>query len=277
MDTPPPAGRKRLVATFWAAVALSLLLHFSQEILVGLGLYSVQLWGRYLLLPFVLLSTWAHEMGHGLTAIAVGGDFDHLVLRSDMGGYAVHRGVTGFFGRPLVSMGGLLGPSVAGGAVIVAAARSEKACRVVLYVLVGALAVSLLVWIRPFFSFGFVAMLVIGAALAGLALKARDDVKLFVTQFIGIQLCLGSLQDIDYMFTHSFQRDGETRLSDTAHIAEHWWLPYWFWGALITVLSLAILVGAFYVAWIRPYRIGKPGAGDGGAGPKPADPLEGLA
>lgn len=40
-------------------------------------------WGSVLLFPFTLLATWFHEMGHGLAAIMLGGEFDRLVIFAD--------------------------------------------------------------------------------------------------------------------------------------------------------------------------------------------------
>lgn len=233
--------RKRLKAAFFAAVGLSLVLHL------------VQPWGRYLLYPFSFLATWAHEMGHGLTALCLGGSFKELVLFSDLGGYAVHT-ATGFIRRPLVSMGGLLGPAVFGGGVIVFGARSERSARNTLLVLTALVALSLVIWVRPFFSVGFLTLGLIGLGLGLVAWLRNELLELFLTQLIGIQLCLGSLGSFDYMFTQYFPRDGQQVASDTQAIAENWLLPYWLWGALIAAASILILVAAFYVAWIRPER-----------------------
>ncbi|MCA8924911.1 MAG: M50 family metallopeptidase [Planctomycetes bacterium] len=242
-DVPP--NRNRLKAAFLTAVGLSVVLHL------------VQPYGRYALYPFSFLATWAHEMGHGLTALCLGGSFKRLVLFSDLGGYATHTAV-GFVRGPLVAMGGLLGPAVAGGAVIVCGARSERSARITLGALAVLVALSLVIWVRPFVGFGFLALGGIGVALSAVAFYGNTVLRLFLTQLIGIQLCLGSLGSFDYMFTKDFERDGERLASDTQSIAEHWLLPYWVWGSLIAAASILILVSAFYVAWIRPER--KPAA-----------------
>lgn len=234
-------ARGRLAAAFWAAVAISLLANFVP-------------FGRYLLYPFALLATWAHEMGHGLTAIVMGGSFEKLELYQDLGGVAFHSGRLGRIGSALVSAGGLLGPALAGGAVVVLGSRPRMAPAVT-----GALGAALLLsllWVRN--PFGVAAVLALGLGAAGLALKGGEVPRLVVTQLVGIQLCLGSLSDFDYMFTRSFQRDGATMTSDTQHMAEQLWLPYWVWGALIALLSLTILAAAFYLAWVRGRRQGPP-------------------
>ena len=71
-------------------------------LLVILGLGSLMLWhtpfGALLLYPFTILTTWFHEMGHGIAAILMGERFDHLLIFPDGSGLAMsevsqHRNV----------------------------------------------------------------------------------------------------------------------------------------------------------------------------------------
>jgi hypothetical protein len=54
------------------------------------------------------------------------------------------------------------------------------------------------------------------------------------------------------MFTRNFRRDGRVVDSDTQEIANVLVLPYWFWGTVIALLSLGVVVGSFYLAWMVP-------------------------
>jgi len=227
----------RLLAYFWIAAAISLILPRLP-------------YGRRILYPFALLGTWAHEMGHGLFAILVGGSFDRLVLYQNLGGTAYSTGV-GTFGRALVAAGGLLGPALAGGLVIVLGSR-ESTARWVLAGLAIILALSLLLFVRNLF--GWVSLAVIAAILGILAFYGPEVARVLVAQLIGIQFCLASWGTLDYMFTRDFVRDGQVIDSDTQEIAEVLLLPYWFWGGLIAATSLTIMGSAFYVAWVLPYR-----------------------
>jgi len=229
----------RLLALFWVAAAISLILPRIP-------------YGRNLLYPFALLGTWAHEMGHGLFAIVAGGSFNRLVIYQNLGGTASSSGV-GSLGRALVAAGGLLGPALAGGLIIVLGSR-EATARWVLAGLAVLLALSLVFFVRNLF--GWLALGLIAAALGGLAGYGPEVVRVFVTQLIGIQFCLASWGTLDYMFTKRFVRDGQVIDSDTQEIAEVLLLPYWFWGGLIALASLAIMASSFYFAWIRPLRLG---------------------
>ena len=60
-------------------------------ILGALLILALQRWvpmGRLILYPFTLLSTWVHEMGHGISALLVGGHFLRLDIYADASGMA---------------------------------------------------------------------------------------------------------------------------------------------------------------------------------------------
>jgi len=228
--------RERLVGAFVVAAVVSLLLPLIP-------------WGRTALYPFALLGTWAHEMGHGLVGELVG-DFERLVLFRNLGGYALVSRDSGLE-SVLVSAGGLLGPAIAGGAMIIMSAR-ERLARFALGVLAVSILVSVAFYVRS--MFGFFSMAAIGLVLAAIAFKGPTLLRVALSGFIGIQFCLASWGTRDYMFTKNFQRDGETLDSDTQNIADEWFLPYWFWGGLILAMSVAIMTWSFYRAWIRPLR-----------------------
>jgi hypothetical protein len=227
----------RLLAYFWVAAAISLVLPRLP-------------YGRTILYPFTLLGTWVHEMGHGVSAILVGGSFERLVLYQNLGGTAYSSGV-GTLGRAFVAAGGLLGPALAGGLIIILGSR-EATARWVLTGLTVVIALSLVFFVRN--AFGWGALAVIGAALGVLAFYGPEVVRVFTAQLIGIQFCVASWSTLDYMFTKNFVRDGQVIDSDTQEIAEVLLLPYWFWGGLIALFSLAIMGSSFYVAWVVPYR-----------------------
>jgi hypothetical protein len=228
-----PMDRAQLAATFWGAVLLSVILAWIPG-------------GHYALYPFVLLGTWAHELGHGLAALALGGRFDTLELRPDLGGVA-HIAVATDLQHALTSAAGLLGPSLVGGLIIVLGARAKTAPGV-LAALGLCLLASVGLWIRD--AFGVAAVTTMGLVCVGLAAKAPLSLRAVTSQLVGIQVSLASL-NFDYMFTSTFSRDGATMKSDTQAMADALVLPYWVWGALIAALTLAILGASFWFAWMR--------------------------
>lgn len=228
-------GQNSLLAMFWAAAIVSLALPHIP-------------YGRTVLYPFSLMSTWAHELGHGVFALLAGGSFRKLLIFSNLGGQAHFSGV-GSLGTAFTAAGGLLGPAIAGGIIIVAGSREDSA-QWVLTGLAIVVVASVVLVVRN--SFGFISLSLIAAALVAVALYGPLASRIFVAQLIGIQFCLASWSSLDYMFTKHFERDGKLMSSDTQQIADALVLPYWVWGGLVALLSFAILAASFYLAWVRP-------------------------
>src|SRR5436305_1988951 len=95
----------------------------SRSLLLLAGLITIVAWqfaiGRQILYPFTLLATYAHEMGHGLTALVLGGHFESLEMYANGSGLAQWTGDLGRIARGLVAAGGLVGPSIAGATILV--------------------------------------------------------------------------------------------------------------------------------------------------------------
>lgn len=205
-------------------------------------------WGNYILYPFSILATWFHEMGHGLTAILLGGNFHKLLIYPNGNGIAQHSGslFLGPIGRALVAAGGLMGPPIAGAAFIVASRRFKTAHYSLMF-LGGILLLSVLLWVRS--SFGLVAISLLGITILAIALKTPNWLQGFVIQLLGVQACINTFHQLDYMFTRSATIGGRQMLSDTGQIAKQLLLPYWFWGGLIAAASLILLVQSLRMAY----------------------------
>lgn len=188
--------------------------------------------------PLELLSTLVHERGHGLTALALGGELHRLAIWSDGSGQAEYSGAFGRLAFAATAAGGLLGPPL-GALAMFHASHSARAARVALAAFTALLLVALLLWVRNLFGLAFVASL---CALLGLLLLKGGRWAQFVTAFLAMQLTLSVFSRSDYLFTSHAETAGGTTPSDTAQIADALFLPFWFWGALIAVVSLAILV-----------------------------------
>jgi hypothetical protein len=201
-------------------------------------------YGPQALYPLTLLATFAHEMGHGLAALLVGGEFDRLSLHANGSGLAEWRGDGGRLGRAFVAAGGLLGPTVAGVALLLLAGSTRRA-RVLLWVFAAGLAFCVAMWVRN--AFGIVFLLATAAALAAAGSWLRDSGAAFLLHLLAALLCLSWFRDLDYMFSSEAVVAGIARPSDSAVIAQALWLPFWFWGALVAVLSLALLVFGMWI------------------------------
>ncbi len=212
---------------------------------------TVILWqvpgGNYVLYPFTLLATWFHEMGHGLTALALGGQFHHLEIYANGSGLATHSGplFLGQVGKAIVAAGGPMGPALAGAAFIIAG-RYYRVAHYALYFLGAALILSALIWVRS--AFGFMVVGLLGAVILLIAYRGARWFQGFMIQFLGVQACVSVWQQVDYLFTHSAEVGGQRMLSDTSHIAQNLFLPYWFWGGLIAILTVLLLLASLGLA-----------------------------
>jgi hypothetical protein len=220
-------------------------------ILAGLAAATLILWqfrwGQFALYPFTLLATYAHEMGHGLTAALLGQDFVSLRLFPDGSGVAHWQGDAGRVARALIAAGGLVGPSIAGGALL-AATRVRRASRWLLLTLGLFAAGSVLLMVRNFFG----VLLVGGFAAAAFAVvRFRPGWSPLVVQILAVELALSVFRDVDYMFSNQAVVAGVPRPSDSGVMAEALILPYWFWGTLVALFSLAAVGLGAWIALDR--------------------------
>ena len=205
-------------------------------------------YGPQALYPLSLLATFAHEMGHGLTTLLVGEHFDRLLLHADGSGLAEWRGNPGRLARAAIAAGGLLGPSVAGVALLLLAGSPRRA-RALLGVFAAGLVFCVVMWVRN--PFGMAFLLATAAVFAAAGRWLGDFAAAFLLNLLAAVLCLSWFRDLDYMFSAHAVVAGVARPSDSAVIADALWLPYWFWGALVATLSLTLLVLGLWVATRR--------------------------
>lgn len=198
--------------------------------------------GAYVLYPFVILTTWFHEMAHGLAAMLVGWDFQRLVILPDGSGFAESFTPieAGRLKRAVVAAAGPLGPTVVGSLLILASGR-RRSWRPALYALAGALIVSTFIWVRS--PVGVIVLPLVALILVGFARSDRPNLERFTLQFLGILAALSMLRDWNYLFTESAVIGGRRVLSDTGAIEAALVLPHWVWAGLITLVS-ALAIGA---------------------------------
>ncbi len=202
--------------------------------------------GQWLIYPLMLFSTYAHEMGHGLTAELVGGEFIRFKMYANGSGVAQHAGHYGAFSRALVSAGGLMGPAVLG-AIFFYLGRKAAWARVGLYVFGAGSLLSVALVVRNGFGVGFV--IIVALICLAVARWTSPLVAQFVTVFLAVQLSLTVFSRGDYLFTDVAQTSVGAMPSDTAQISEALIGPYWFWGAIVGAFSVAVLVFGLWLFW----------------------------
>ena len=219
---------------------------------MGSAVLTVLLWevpyGRWIGYPLFLLSTVAHELGHGITALVLGGDFVALLMWPDGSGVAHWRGAFGRPGTALVAAGGLVGPAVAASLLFLAGSRADRA-RASLATLGALFLVVTLLFART--VFGFLFILFLGLLCLGVALRGSAETAQIVVLFLGVQLALAVFSRSDYLFTAEAVTANGRAPSDVAVMAQALWLPFWFWGLACAVLSLLVLGWGLGRVWNR--------------------------
>ncbi|BDI60027.1 M50 family metallopeptidase [Qipengyuania nanhaisediminis] len=203
--------------------------------------------GTYLTYPFAILTTWFHEMGHGLTVLAFGQEFDRLVIYANGSGVAESRVSADLspLASAAIAAGGPLGPVVAGALLILASARA-RLWRPALWAVAGAILVSVLAYVRS--PVGLSVLPLVAGGLALIAWKAPAGAARFTLQFLGMLGALSMLRDFNYLFTEEALIGGRRILSDTGQIEAALFLPHWVWAAVILVVSALVIGGALKYA-----------------------------
>ncbi len=227
-SAPESAGSARR-ALAWA-VGLSLLLAWLPGAIPALA---------WLAWPQVLVSTLAHELGHGLAALASGGGFDSLRLYADGSGVALTRSAGGSVQRAAIAAGGPLGPPVAA-LVLSSCARWMRASRVALGLIALFLLATLVLWVRnPFGALWVTGCAVLAGAVAWRASAAWAQALVCL---VAVQLCLSTLSRLGALFSDTARTGAGELVSDTGQMAALLGGPLWFWGMLMALLSAGVML-----------------------------------
>jgi hypothetical protein len=200
--------------------------------------------GSLVIYPFSLLATWAHEVGHGVTALIAGGSFLRLEIFPGLSGLATTTS-SGPAAQAVVSFGGLVGPPILGALIIAFGPRAGWA-RGVLIAMAALLALSVALWVRN--PFGVIAVIALAAGLGLGGLRLSPWRRFILVQLVGIQLSLSALRNWRYLFVDDVRIGGQLLPSDVGAIARAVGGPYWLWGVLILGFNIGVLYGAYRLA-----------------------------
>ena len=198
--------------------------------------------------PFVLLGTWFHEMGHGITALVLGGNFEYLEIYKNGGGVAYTSYLTTELWLPynltraLVAFGGLIGPCIMGSLLIISGTKPNLS-KLMLGLLVISIVISLIFWLRSYMP-----MLILGtiAFILGIIIFINNNSVIHWTVlFLGLQSTLSTYLQLDYLFTSSFIRNGTQNISDTQAIANNLFGTHWMWAIIVIIFSLVLLFKSY--------------------------------
>ncbi len=218
--------------------------------IIGISLLVFLLWQLpyfgIIQYPLLLLGTWFHEMGHGLTALLLGGKFYYLEIYDNGGGVAYSNVSFSYLNyniaRAITSAGGLLGPAISG-AILIASARNRITSKITLWLLLVIIVISLCLWIHELLA--LVILSVFAAILFFIAILRVRKLEAFTLLFLGTQCVLSTYLQTGYLFTKQFERDGRIQYSDTQMIAAHLPGTYWMWAVLILIITIILLYKSY--------------------------------
>lgn len=203
--------------------------------------------GNFLIYPFTILTTWFHEMGHGLTALALGQQFERLMIFASGSGVAQSQVAADAsrFTLAAIAAGGPLAPSAVGALLILASAHA-RLWRPVLWLAAAAIVASVVIWVRS--PVGTIVLPLVAALLVLIAWRAKPGLARFTLQFLGVLGAMSMLRDFNYLFTEQAVIEGQAMLSDTGQIAAVLGLAHWFWAGVILLVSALMVGGALKYA-----------------------------
>jgi len=177
-------------------------------------------------IPFRMTSTYFHELGHGLMAIVTFGGIDKIALNIDGSGVCHFRYRNTFF-HFLITMSGYIATSVIG-YYIYSIAKLDSAIISTgnLYILLGAIVFSIVLWVRDVKSF----FLVLSVA----------KYTVVYMQLIGVYVMLDALIAPFHLVDGLDDGDGGD-LEKMTRIPEWFWIVMWV-GIASYFLYLAYLL-----------------------------------
>lgn len=201
-----------------------------------LALYVIP-FGDFIAYPLLLISTVFHELGHGFTALLVGGGFSKLEIYANGGGLAYTTEHGGAASAAVIA-GGLVGPAI-GAMLCFVAARRPLAARISLAAIGAVLVAAEILYVRTAFGLVFVAAL--AAVCLGIAARAKTQTSQLALGFLAVQLALSVFSRGGYLFTKTAGGLGDN-VSDVAQMAEVLGGTYWMWGLVCGAISIVCLV-----------------------------------
>ena len=193
---------------------------------------------RWPLYPLRLLETWAHELGHGLMALAVGGRVRRLQIFRDGSGLASTASPSARWRSVLIFSAGYPGAAALGATLLVL--RHAASPGLVLSVLGGAIVLTIVLWVRNLF--GVVALGLLGVALiaAGTHLEAAG--ARYLLALVGATVSLNALTSIRQLYGIQWGTvGGQPHWTDAANVSRLVGLPAWFWATGWLLLSVLLL------------------------------------
>ncbi|MEA2050122.1 MAG: M50 family metallopeptidase [Campylobacterota bacterium] len=196
-------------------------------------------------IPFKMLSTYFHELGHGLMAILTGGKIEHIVLNFDGSGLCRYSFKGGFY-HFLISISGYITTSVVGYYIYQLAKLDEDILSIEnLYIILVVLIISILLWVRDIKTFllsmSIVVLFLLPVADQFIEYFNISKYTVIYIKLIGVYVMLDGLLSPFHLLNAKGHGDGAD-LASMTKIPEIFWILLWI-SIAGYFLYLAYLLG----------------------------------
>jgi len=193
--------------------------------------------GRWILYPFMIFSTWIHEMCHGMAALLTGGSIARLQIFADGSGLA-YTVTTTTNARAFVASAGYPGTAVTG-CLMLLFRRTTLGPTIGTMTMGVLMLISCLLYVRN--KFGLIALSIEGLLLVGGGWFAPAALLDHLYGFLSATCCLNAVESIHDLFGASQGYAGGQLMSSDAHtVAEYWGGDYRVWATIWFILALAL-------------------------------------
>lgn len=211
-------------------------------------LFSFFGWGRRVLFPFQVFTTWIHECWHALMAMLLGASSIKITLSADGAGVTHYKIAPSRLRQGMIASAGYLGASASGCFIFFLAMNLGKPAELwnaqaMIWVLCGMIGLSLLFWIRN--AFGWVSVSVLMALIFALNDPHVHPYAQEVLLFLSIQTALNALFDIRKLLALG---SSKKTASDAHTMQKLFYLPYWFWAIFWLTLSIGMMFFTVHTA-----------------------------
>lgn len=199
---------------------------------VTVGLWFVP-YADVIVYPFRLFVTLIHETAHAVGALVTGGRVDHIEIAPDGSGMTYTRGGWTI----LIASAGYVGAILYGGLMLLLC-RQARYARLALAGTLALITLVTVLFVRPLFSFGFLAGALTAVALAAALYFLTRRLIHFLVGLLAVESCLNALFDVKTVFLLSAETDVPTDAMTLERITH---IPAIVWALGWVILSLAIL------------------------------------
>lgn len=211
---------------------------------------------QYILYPFMIFSTWVHEMCHGVAAILTGGGVKELFVYKDGSGLAYTWSTGENWKRATIASGGYVGTALLG-ALLLFFRRTRRGPTIGLIGMGIAILISVAMYVRNGFAIGILIAMAVVIILCAWKLQARFTAYLY--SFLGATCSFNAITSIKHLFAPGQGYvNGEPVYSDAHTVAEYAGGTYVMWATIWMVFAIIMSTLALVFAVDgNTYRKGK--------------------